>query len=879
MPEKIKLKDNVLFSIENYTTPMKVMSGELNLYICKTDIDGNIIGKKTFITSITTNDLLFPLKRANMIEETFASVVAIPTNDTSLSVLEDKPEYEKWMKWGESLCGVLEMSKNQIDETLSKISYDNIYEFDKSIMGAYAFKLQEWELKIKSTNKDRYINEEKSMDAGLSNLSNVFLKNSKKARIISVEADKVNDSLFKAISAIGIAQKIKILLPYYIKNNFTSENPLEDIIDASHIRTRKIMLQGKWYKNLSTPLLAYMKDDNRPIALIPNGNKNFIIYDPSRNTTSIFNKKMIDEIEPSAVMLYRSLPMRKLKPKDILKFTLESTLKSDWIWIIVMGIGGGLLGMVTPQIMGKIFDTIIPDGDSTMIIQIGFLMFTMALTTFSFNVVRAFSLQRIEGSTEQALQSAVWDRLLSLPISFFKKYSSGELAEAAMSVSQIRKIISGSVINTTITAIFSVFYIILLFTKGDELAYIALAVLAFVMIISILLGYIQMKYEKDMLDILNKTSGHLFGWLSGLSKIKMAGAEKRIFYNWTKRFSKARQLNYRKQNISAGMTIFRTFVPVFLSILIYFSIFKIDDFTIEAGNFIAFNSALQKLLFACLEISKVTISANVVIPLYKKVKPIFEELPEYDDQKNDAGELKGNIEISHLNFRYLEDSPLVINDVSFQIKSGEHIALVGPSGSGKSTLFRILLGFEKTESGQVFFDGQASDQLNIRSIRKQLGVVLQSGQLLTGSIFDNVVGSNVNLTQADAMQAIKKAGMEEDVKEMPMGLHTIVTEGSSTLSGGQRQRLLIARALASSPKILFFDEATSALDNITQRIVAESIDKLDATRITIAHRLSTIENCDRIIVLEEGRITEQGTYNELMELNSTFANMARRQLV
>jgi ATP-binding cassette subfamily C protein len=265
------------------------------------------------------------------------------------------------------------------------------------------------------------------------------------------------------------------------------------------------------------------------------------------------------------------------------------------------------------------------------------------------------------------------------------------------------------------------------------------------------------------------------------------------------------------------------------------------------------------------------------VPTYERAKPILETLPEVDEMKADPGELTGELEVSHVSFRYREDGPIVLKDVSVQVKPGEFVALVGPSGSGKSTLFRLLLGFEKLEAGAVYYNGRDLVGLDIREVRRQIGVVLQNGKLMAGDIFTNIIGSSL-LTLEDARQAARMAGLEDDLKAMPMGLHTVISEGGGTLSGGQRQRLLIARALVHRPRILFFDEATSALDNRTQAIVSESLDNLQATRIVIAHRLSTIMNADRIYVLQDGRVVQQGTYDELIQAEGVFADLAKRQM-
>jgi len=330
--------------------------------------------------------------------------------------------------------------------------------------------------------------------------------------------------------------------------------------------------------------------------------------------------------------------------------------------------------------------------------------------------------------------------------------------------------------------------------------------------------------------------------------------------------------------LSSQLATFQAVLPVFTSIAVFYAAVSLTGNTLGTGKFVAFNTALTSFMGAMMTLCQSFLTINAVIPLYERSKPILEALPEYDELKSEAGELTGAIEVSHVSFRYEEDGPLVLDNVSLQVGEGEYIGVVGASGSGKSTLLRILLGFEKPASGQVFYNGQALEKLDICSVRRQLGVVLQNGQLMSGDIYTNIVGANYHLTMDDAWEAARMAGLDGDIRDMPMGMHTVVSEGGATLSGGQRQRLLIARAIVNRPRIIFFDEATSALDNRTQAIVSESLEQLQATRLVIAHRLSTIINCHRILVMDNGKIVESGTYDELMEQRGFFAKLARRQL-
>jgi ATP-binding cassette subfamily C protein len=299
---------------------------------------------------------------------------------------------------------------------------------------------------------------------------------------------------------------------------------------------------------------------------------------------------------------------------------------------------------------------------------------------------------------------------------------------------------------------------------------------------------------------------------------------------------------------------------------------------LSTGEFLAFMSAFSALLTGLLDVGASLVGVINVVPTYDRLRPILRAVPELDDTRADPGVLRGRIEVSNVTFRYRQDDPPVLDAVNIQAEPGEFVAIVGPSGSGKSTMLRVLLGFERAESGSVAYDGFDLESLDIQAVRKQCGVVLQDGALLPGDIFTNIIGSSVELTLEDAWEAARMAGLDKDVEAMPMGMHTVIPEGGGSLSGGQRQRLMIARALVNRPRVVFFDEATSALDNPTQAIVTASLDRLNSTRIVIAHRLSTVVNADKIYVLEKGRLAQSGTYEQLMQTPGTFQDLARRQI-
>jgi len=438
---------------------------------------------------------------------------------------------------------------------------------------------------------------------------------------------------------------------------------------------------------------------------------------------------------------------------------------------------------------------------------------------------------------------------------------------------------SGVALMGILTGLFSFFSFPLLFYYDSKLALIGLAVATIAFVAVGATGYFQLKYQRELRNLEGKISGLVFQIITGIAKLRVAGAEGYAFAFWAKKFAEQRRLASRARMIVNRISVFNSVLPIGAALAIFSMVLfgsKQGD-VLSTGDFLAFNAAFTQFLTAAISMSAFIILLMSLVPIYERMIPIFTSLPEVNRSKASPGELNGEIDVSHVSFRYEMDGPLILKEVSFQIQPGQFVAFVGPSGSGKSTLFRLLLGFESPERGSIQYDGQDLSVLDIDAVRRQIGVVLQQSRIMPGNIFQNIVGSSL-LTLDDAWEAARMAGLDQDIKEMPMGMHTSIGEGASTFSGGQKQRLLIARAIANRPRILFFDEATSALDNRTQAIVSESLERLQATRIVIAHRLSTIMNADRIFVMQDGRIVQSGKYEELINQPGIFSELSKRQL-
>jgi ATP-binding cassette subfamily C protein len=483
----------------------------------------------------------------------------------------------------------------------------------------------------------------------------------------------------------------------------------------------------------------------------------------------------------------------------------------------------------------------------------------------------------MEGKANAALQAAIWDRLLRLPTTFFRRYTAGDLAMRAMGVDAIRQVLSGVTVTAAISGVFSLVNFGMMFYYDGRLTAVAVGLLIVFLGLTTIMNLRQLRVQRQAYETEGKVAGLLLQLLNGLAKLRVANVEARAFNVWAKLFATQRSLLFQGRSITNGVTVINSIFPIFSSMALFsYVAWKLEALSI--GEFLAFNAAYGQFLASTLAMGAAFTSSLVIGPLYERLAPILQTLPEVDDVKHNPGALVGQIEINNVSFRYDPDGPLILEDISVSIEPGEFVAFVGPSGSGKSTLFRLLLGFETPEAGSLFYDGKDLAGLDLRAVRKQFGVVLQKGALMPGSIFDNIVGSE-SLSQDDAWEAARMAGLEDDLQTMPMGMQTMVSEGAATLSGGQRQRLLIARALVRRPRLILFDEATSALDNRTQEIISQSLDRFNATRIVIAHRLSTIQNADRICVIEAGRLVQQGTFDDLMAVDGPFATLARRQMV
>jgi NHLM bacteriocin system ABC transporter ATP-binding protein len=691
-----------------------------------------------------------------------------------------------------------------------------------------------------------------------------------------------DSSLLVTAGAIGKALKVTIHPPAESEDFTQVKEPLEAIMRASRVRMRRVLLRDSWWEKDGGPLAAYTREANRLVALLPVSATRYHLFDPSDRTDTPVNAEIAATLTPVAYMFYRPLPDKALKTLELLRFALKGCVR-DLLVILITGVAATLLGMFTPQATAILIDNAIPDANRGLLLQVGLGLLIVALGTAAFRIAQGLAILRVETVSDAATQAAVWDRLLNLPVSFFRQYTTGDLQSRVASISQIRRQLSGTTVINLVSALFALLNLGLLFYYNVKLALVAILVALVAIAVTTLSGIMLIRKIRPLLELEGTIFGHTVQLINGISKLRVAGAEERAFATWSKRYSQQVKLNLSTQHLEDWVTLFNTLLPTLTSAILFWLTMQLLEEAktsgtagLTVGTFLAFNSAFGTFIGGATNLSNTATNLLQVIPQAKRAQPILATVPEVDLSKADPGRLTGRISIDHVTFRYRDSGALTLDDVSLHAEPGELIALVGGSGSGKSTLLRLLLGFEIPESGTIAYDGQDLLGLNVEAVRRQLGVVLQGGRLLSGSIFDNIA-SGAQITLDGAWEAAQMSGFAEDIAAMPMEMHTVISEGGGNLSGGQRQRLLIARALALKPRILLFDEATSALDNRTQAIVSDSLDKLQVTRIVIAHRLSTIRNADRIYVLQAGRILQQGNFEELANQAGVFAQLMSHQ--
>lgn len=684
--------------------------------------------------------------------------------------------------------------------------------------------------------------------------------------------------LFLAVSAVGAALSVSVRPPARSANLERLRNPVEAIARASRFRTRDVILRPGWFHEDAGPLVATQTvaglEGGRPVALLPHGAGRYDLFDPATGTRTRVDAAVAATLAPIATMLYRPLPAGSPGPWELLRFSLAGHGR-DVAALLLVALAGALLGLLVPLATQVLVDHAIPLADRALLYEVTLGLLVAALGAAAFQLSQGILGARLETAADHALQAGLWDRLLRLPLAFFRQTPAGDMQSRVSAVRQIRQLLGGTVTRSVLAGTLSLVNFALLAHYGGSLALVAVAIFAVQVAVTTFASGAIVRRNRELVAVQGSLLGLMVQLVHGISKLRATGAERRAFAHWARSYSKQQKLTLGVRAIHDAVSVVDG-VLALAGLGLIFRVAASADLTV--GALLAFNAAFVTLLGGAAAVSEALTGALEVVNLAERTRPILEAKPEVEVARSDPGPLKGRVALDRIVFRYRSSGPPVLDGISLRAEPGELVGLVGESGSGKSTILRMLLGFEAPESGAVRFDDQDLSGVDPDSVRRQLGVVLQAGRITTGSIYENIAAGRV-ITSAEAHEAVCRAGFEDDLEAMPMGLHTVIAEGGTNLSGGQRQRLLIARAIVTKPRILLFDEATSALDNRTQAIVEESLRSLQVTRIVVAHRLTSIRNADRIYVLAGGRIVQEGTFDSLAREEGVFARLLERQSV
>ena len=652
------------------------------------------------------------------------------------------------------------------------------------------------------------------------------------------------------------------------------ESQLEYALRPLGLMTRDVELQEGWYLDAYGPMLGFMAETGAAVALLPGRLRGYWFTDPATGKRLRVNKRTAKLLDREALCFYRPLPMKKLGIPDLLLYMKNCVTSGDIAVIVLATFAVMLVGLIEPRVYEAVTGPVLQSKNVGLLGGMAAFLLASAFASQLLEVIHQLVSDRISTKTSLAVEASVMMRILSLPVSFFRRFSSGELSNRADSVGSLCDMLLDQTMFTALSSLVSLIYIGQIFRFAPGLVWPSILIIIVTVLVSLTTSLAQIRISRQKMRLAAAESGMSYAMVSGIQKIKLSGSEKRAFARWANLFSKNTELEYNPPTFLKLNGVINTAISLTGTIALYTIAVRTG---VAPNEYFAFSAAYGRVMGAFSALAGIAISVASIPPVLEMAEPILKTEPEVTAEKEVVTRVSGAIEMSHVSFRYEADTPWVLKDLSLKVRSGEYIAIVGRTGCGKSTLVRLLLGFERPQKGAIYYDGKDMSRIDPRSLRRHMGVVIQNGSLMQGDIFSNITISAPWLTLDDAWAAAETAGIADDIRDMPMGMYTMISEGQGGISGGQKQRLMIARAIAPRPKILIFDEATSALDNLTQKQVSEALDKLKCTRIVIAHRLSTIRNCDRILLMDDGEIVEQGTYDELIALNGRFADLVARQ--
>lgn len=680
-----------------------------------------------------------------------------------------------------------------------------------------------------------------------------------------------NHSLLAACEQVAKAADID----FPLFTHKASYSTLEKIAEYAQFRFRLVRLSAKWWETDNGPLLAFKKEGHLPCALIPNRNGQYQLIDPKNPVPQLMTPELAETLSEEAYFFYRTLPNKSLRLFDIWLF-VKPLIKKEIGKIILTASAVALISLITPIATSNLFSYVIPNSDISVLSQWIIVMLTTTIATLAFSTSQFLVLIRLRFRLNIALESATWDRLLHLPLSFFRQFSAGDLSQRSEGIDLMQQALTEVITSHLINSIFAFIPFILMLYYDWLLSLYMLMFMVLFTGLYILAYRLQLKYQRGLLKAQGLLTGQVLQLLTSISKLRATCKEEKAFKHCMQQLTDTVTNFYRSGMLSAKMNVFTGMMTIISTVIVFGIAFAQGD-KLSFGHFIGFFAAFGLFSAALFSITQDILRVIATIPLYERIKSFYITSPEIMQGGIDPGQLTGKINVENVNFSYQPEISL-LQDISLEINPGEFVAIVGVSGAGKTTLVRLLLGLMTPSSGRILYDGYDLVTLNLKLLRNQIGVVLQNDSLLAATVFENISGSQI-LTLEQAWHYARLAGFDKDIEAMPMGMQTFVMESGKTFSGGQRQRLMLARALARNPRILILDEAMNALDNATQIVVQKHLAELKLARIIVTHRLSSIRLADRIYVIDQGKVVQSGKYKFLSLEEGVFADLITRSQI
>ena len=687
-----------------------------------------------------------------------------------------------------------------------------------------------------------------------------------------LNTEEASERLYPVLEEILSAYRIKMV--WTAKRNLEFEEQLKYLLRPYGMMWRYLDPSSEWYKEEHGPILATLQD-GRPVAVLPRKGK-YYYKDPDTGGRIVIGKENASAFTNVLYEIFRALPAGKLTFRDNVRFILSSVHGGRLVLVLLFTFLFVAMGSMIPRITTYLFDTEIVNENQPIVSAVfaAIVIFAVVGVRFFFGLYRDNVLHKGVTRIAKNYQAAIMMRVYSLPVSEITNYSAGDIGNHIMKIEELLYTVLSGGITFFVSALFSLIYLAQCMDYAPDMEKHCIIFIVEIFLVNLVAVFVQYKVSKEALAYKAEEDSLSLSLIHGVQKITLTGSAKRAFVRWTQAYKNSAVNKYRPPMFLRLVTPLTTAI-ISIGMLSFYG----DSIrqTLSVSAFYGFYTTYFLMLGFITEACTQALAMASAVPIFELLKPVFQSETENAKERIVVNSLNGTLALKHVSFGYSKEGKKILDNLDFTVNKGEYVALVGKSGCGKSTTIKLLLGFENPGKGDVFYNGQPLRALDLKSVRKNIGVVLQSGTVIRGTIEDNIKLNNANLTEEEVWEAAKTAGLEEDILMLPLGLKTPLPYGGKGMSGGQIQKIMIARAVANHPGLLIFDEATSALDNVSQKHISDALDQLSCTRIVVAHRLSTIKNCDRILVLDEGKIIEEGDYDTLMQKNGFFTELVRRQ--